>query len=86
MRVRSTHAPKPIEITNTQIFVAENISEYEEVFDDYTIRGFEYDCKTYDKDEYILLMSRKNEDLQNEILDTQMALCDIYESLGGDTL
>ena len=75
-KVRSSQAPKPIEITSSQVFIAKNISKYEEVFDDYSIEGYEYDYVGYDKDENILL-------LHNQVLDTQMALCDIYESIGG---
>ena len=76
-KVRSSQAPKSIEITNSQVFIAKNISKYEETFDDYIMQGYEYDYVGYDKDEYILI-------LHNQILDTQMALCDIYESIGGD--
>jgi len=76
-KVKSSQVPKTIEITNSQVFIAKNISKYEEKFDDYSIEGYEYDYVGYDKDEYILL-------LHNEVLDTQMALCDIYESIGGD--
>lgn len=76
-KVRSSQAPKSIEITSSQVFIAKNISKYEETFDDYIMQGYEYDYVGYDKDEYILL-------LHSQILDTQMALCDIYESIGGD--
>ena len=76
-KVRSSQAPKSIEITSSQVFIAKNISKYEETFDDYIMQGYEYDYVGSDKDEYILL-------LHNQILDTQMALCDIYESIGGD--
>lgn len=37
----------------------------------------------YGKDEYIELMAQQNEQLNKDITDTQLALCEIYETLGG---
>ena len=37
----------------------------------------------YGKDEYIELMAQQNEQLSSDITDTQLALCEIYETLGG---
>ena len=82
-KVKSSIKPKAIEITKTQVFIAENITPYEEIFDDYTIKGYEYDYIGYDKDEYILNINQKNVALEAQILNTQMALCEVYESLGG---
>ena len=36
----------------------------------------------YEKDEYILMMSEKNSELENQLTDTQLALCDVYELIG----
>lgn len=85
-KVRSTIAPNPIDITTSKVFIASDITEYEENFDDYFIKGYEYNYKEYTKDEYILDMNKKNKELENQVLDTQMALCDIYEALGGEML
>ena len=35
----------------------------------------------YTKDEFILLLSEKNASLEEQLTDTQLALCEIYESL-----
>ena len=35
------------------------------------------------KDEYIKLMAEKNSQLEQEVIDTQLALCDIYETIQG---
>lgn len=43
---------------------------------------FQYHEVQYDKDEYIKIMAEKNELLESELTDTQMALCDVYELLG----
>lgn len=36
----------------------------------------------YDKDEYIELMAKKNTLLETQLTDTQIALTEIYESMG----
>lgn len=43
---------------------------------------FQYHEVQYDKDEYIHLMSEKNSELENQLTDTQLALCDVYELIG----
>ena len=37
----------------------------------------------YTKDEYIKLMDEKNTELESQLTDTQLALCDVYEMIGG---
>ena len=81
--VRSTTKPLEIEITKDKVFVASNIHPYEEKFEEFSVEGYEYEYYSYDKDEYIQHMSIKNMELEQQILDTQMALCEIYESMGG---
>lgn len=44
---------------------------------------FSYTEVQYDKDEYIELMAQQNEQLNNDLTDTQLALCEIYETIGG---
>lgn len=44
---------------------------------------FSYTEVQYGKDEYIELMAKQNEQLGNDLLDTQLALCEIYETIGG---
>lgn len=43
---------------------------------------FQYHEIQYGKDEYIELISETNGNLQQQITDTQSALCDVYEMLG----
>lgn len=72
MLVESTIKPENIEITDTRVFINTDIKQIEreeEIF-------YVYEQKTYDKNEYIL-------NLNTELLNTQMALCDIYELLEG---
>jgi nicotinate phosphoribosyltransferase len=47
---------------------------------------FSYNEVQYTKDEYIQLMAEENEKLNKELIDTQLALCEVYEMLeGGNT-
>jgi len=53
----------------TKVEEEENLYEYHEI--------------QYDKDEYIKLMSEKNRELEEQVINTQMALCEIYEGMEG---
>ena len=83
-KVRSSIKPQNIEIKKNNVFIAENIREYEELFDEVVVRGFEYDYICYDKDEYIKYIAETNNSLQEQLLNVQMVLCDIYEAMEGD--
>jgi hypothetical protein len=42
---------------------------------------FQYHEIQYNKDEYIKLLSEKNGSLDQQLTDTQLALCEIYEGM-----
>lgn len=42
---------------------------------------YQYHEIQYEKDEYIKIIAEKNKELETQVNDTQMALCDIFESL-----
>ena len=44
---------------------------------------FSYNEIQYDKDEYIGILAQQNEQLGKELTNTQLALCEIYETIGG---
>lgn len=81
--VRSSSRPLDVEILETQVYVATDISEYETVMDNIVIHGYTYTLIIYDKNDYIKEIAEKNKVLEDELLTTQMALCDIYEMIGG---
>lgn len=76
-KVRSTVQPEPMLIDEHSVWVHSNITEVSEN----EFIGFEYDMKQYDKDEYIKLLSEKNQTLEQQLTDTQLALCEIYEGM-----
>lgn len=82
-KVRSLARPKNLEVTISSVYLAYNIIPFEEEYDDRILHGYEYDYDKYDKDEYISQLGLENEELKETLLDTQSALCDIYEMIGG---
>ena len=46
------------------------------------VEVYQYHEVQYDKDEYIKATSEKNSELENQLTDTQLALCDVYELIG----
>ena len=79
--VRSSIKPKNIEILKNKVFVSSNITEVEKNFDDETYTEYEYELIEYSKDEYIKLMAQKNIELENNVTETQLDLCEIYEGV-----
>lgn len=83
-KVRSTIEPERLVIDEYSVWIAENIEEIEvedEIINDkgetekVTTMMYEYDLVQYTKDEYILMQS-------SQMTDVEMALVEIYESLG----
>lgn len=81
----SLEQAQPLIIGKTTVYVHSNISQATDedgnVIDDLYV----YDEIQYTKDEYIKLMADKNSQLEQEVTETQMALCDIYETIQGGT-
>lgn len=44
--------------------------------------GYEFNMVQYSKDEFILQQATDNAALQQQITDTQLALCEVYELMG----
>ena len=81
-RVRSTVKPEPIVIDEFSVWqhtdiqpVSENVGEENEFM------GFEYEMIQYGKDEFILNQAAEKEVLQQQITDTQLVLCEVYEMM-----
>lgn len=73
--VESTVKPDAMVIDEHSVWVASNIKEVRrETGEDQVFEGYSYDLVQYDKDEYI-------QSLSQQLTDTQLALCDVYEML-----
>lgn len=76
--------PKEINANPYKVFVAKNIHFVEvEPSEEFPERQsyWEYDLYEYEASEYVCMLEQENESLKTELLDTQMALCDIYEAM-----
>ncbi len=79
-RVRSGVKPEPFKFDDYSVWVHTNIQEVtEKVGEEDEFIGYEYNMVQYPKDEFILNQAAQNEQLQNQITDTQLALCEVYE-------
>lgn len=78
-RIRgSAEQAKPIVIGFDTVYVHTDIKKLEnQEFDEY-----EYNEIQYEKDEYIQLMAEKIPQMEKQVDDTQLALCEVYEAIG----
>lgn len=83
-KIRSTEKPETMVVDEYSVWLHENISEVEvediimseeETEEIRTHIEYEFDVVQYEKNEYILSQAQ-------QITDTELALCEIYESLG----
>ena len=82
-KTRSTVKPDAVVIDDNSLWVHTDIQEvHESVGEDQSFDGYEFNMIQYEKDEYILMMSEKNSELEKQVTDTQLALCEVYELLG----
>lgn len=81
---RSTVEPLALELTETKVFVSSNITQVNEpgTEEQPGFTGYEFELVEYDKDEYIKIQAEKNESLEQQVTDTQLALCEVYELMG----
>lgn len=75
-KTRSCEQPENLTIDEHSVWVAENIKVVHVPDEDGTHDEYEYDLKQYEKDEYI-------QGMDAQLTDAQMALCDLYEMIGG---
>lgn len=81
---KSAVRPLDVEILETKVFVASDIEEVTENFGEEQVNGFQFNLIEYTKDEYIHLLDEKNQLLESQITDAYLALCDVYELVGGE--
>ncbi len=70
----SAEQAEPLIIGIDTVYVHTDISPINE-------NTFSYYEVQYTKDEYIKLMSEKYSELENQLINTQLALCEIYETM-----
>lgn len=82
-KTRSAVKPDAVVIDDHSVWLHTDIQEvHESMGEDQSFNGYEFNMIQYEKNEYILMMSEKNAALENQLTDTQLALCDVYELIG----
>lgn len=81
-RIRGATQPREIEVTSKSVLLATNITPYSEEIDGQVFQGFEYDYVEYSMEEYLTKLTNENIQLRQELIDTQLALVELYE--GGE--
>lgn len=77
-KVRAAEAPENIVIDDYSVWIAENVHEVTVPDEDGQTRTeYEFDLKQYGKNEYIHQMD-------DQLTDAQLALCELYEIIGGE--
>ena len=78
----SLQQAQPLIVNKDTVYVHTNIVQSKDKDGNVLDNLYVYDEVQYTKDEYIQIMAEKNSQLEKELTDTQLALCEIYESVG----
>lgn len=77
----SSQQAQPLIVNKDTVYVHTNIVQATDEDGNVVDGLYVYDEVQYTKDEYIKLMAEKNETLERDLTDTQLAIAEIYESL-----
>lgn len=74
---------KPLIVDKDTVYIHTDIEKVEgKEFNGRKIENlYSYHEIQYGKDEYIQMLAEQNETLEQQLTDTQLALCDVYEML-----
>ena len=77
----SSQQAQPLIVNKDTVYVHTNIVQATDDDGNVVDGLYVYDEVQYTKDEYIQRMAEKNETLERDLTDTQLAIAEIYESL-----
>ena len=77
----SIQQAQPLIVNKDTVYVHTNIVQATDEDGNVVDGLYVYDEVQYTKDEYIQIMAEKNETLERDLTDTQLAIAEIYESL-----
>ena len=77
----SSQQAQPLIVNKDTVYVHTNIVQATDEYGNVVDGLYVYDEVQYTKDEYIQIMAEKNETLERDLTDTQLAIAEIYESL-----
>ncbi len=73
-KVHSKERPKDIEITANAVYLAENVTPYQDVIDGQVVEGYEYTYIEYSRDEYTIYQDSKIASLEQELAAAKILL------------
>lgn len=77
--VESTFKPDAIRLDGYSVWIATDITEIAEDIKNESVTMYQYYLKQYSKDEYI-------KDMWAQLINVQLAMCDMYETLTEEEL
>ena len=77
----SSQQAQPLIVNKDTVYVHTNIVQATDEDGNVVDGLYVYDEVQYTKDEYIQIIAEKNETLERDLTDTQLATAEIYESL-----
>lgn len=77
----SSQQAQPLIVNKDTVYVHTNIVQATDEDGNIVDGLYVYDEVQYTKDEYIQIIAEKNETLERDLTDTQLAIAEIYESL-----
>ena len=77
----SSQQAQPLIVNKDTVYVHANIVQATDEDGNVVDGLYVYDEVQYTKDEYIQIIAEKNETLERDLTDTQLAIAEIYESL-----
>ena len=77
----SSQQAQPLIVNKDTVYVHTNIVQATDEDGNIVDGLYVYDEIQYTKDEYIQIIAEKNETLERDLTDTQLAIAEIYESL-----
>ena len=77
----SSQQAQPLIVNKDTVYIHTNIVQATDEYGNIVDGLYVYDEVQYTKDEYIQMIAEKNETLERDLTDTQLAIAEIYESL-----
>ena len=81
----STEQAQPLIVNKDTVYVHTNIVQATDEDGNIVDGLYVYDEVQYTKDEYIQIIAEKNETLERDLTDTQLAIVELYETIQGGT-
>lgn len=77
--------PEDVVVYPTSVYVTKTCKEIEVEDEQTKEKAIKYECdvEVYEVAEYIDVMQKVNSSLNQQLTDTQVALCDVYEMIAG---